>query len=47
MVTNILKDGKVLSDLTGHPVRVDDVQAVYGLIDQIDINIFKEGQIND
>lgn len=34
-VINILKDGTIVKDLTGHIVKMDDVPAVYQLIDTI------------
>ena len=34
-VVHILKDGSVIDDITGHVVKVDDVEAVYQLIERI------------
>ena len=47
MVTNILKNGTVIADITGCVVRIKDAEPIHTLIDQIDIEIFKEGQISD
>lgn len=46
MVTNILKNGTVIADITGCVVRIKEAEPIYTMIDQIDIKIFKEGQIN-
>ena len=35
MITNILKDGKVVKDLTGHIVKKEDVPAAYALIERM------------
>lgn len=32
MVTNILKNGKVIKDLTGHVVKKSEVPEAYGLL---------------
>lgn len=35
MVTHILKDGRVLKDITGHVVKKEDVPMIYGLVNQM------------
>lgn len=35
MVKNILKDGTVLADMTGHVVKKENVPMVYQIIEQI------------
>lgn len=35
MIRHHLKDGRILTDITGHVVKKEDVPAVYSLIDQI------------
>ena len=35
MVKHILKDGTVLTDITGHIVRIEDAEAVYQLMDKL------------
>ena len=35
MVTNILKDGTVKEDLTGHAVACEEVPQIYSLIERI------------
>lgn len=35
MVRHHLKDGRILTDITGHVVKKEDVPAVYSLIDHI------------
>lgn len=35
MIRHHLKDGRILTDITGHIVKKEDVPAVYSLIDQI------------
>lgn len=32
-VVHILKDGAIVEDITGHVVRMEDVKALYDLID--------------
>lgn len=32
-VVHILKDGSIVEDITGHVVRMEDVKALYDLID--------------
>ena len=35
MVRHIMSDGKILSDITGHVVKAEEVKEVYQLIDRI------------
>lgn len=35
MIRHHLKDGRILTDITGHVVKKEDVPLVYSLIDQI------------
>ena len=35
MVRHILKDGTVLTDITGHVVKMEDAEAVYLLMDKM------------
>ncbi len=35
MVVNILKDGTVVKDLTGHVVKIKDAEPLYRMIDNI------------
>jgi len=35
MIRHHLKDGSIVTDITGHVVKKEDVPAVYSLIDQI------------
>lgn len=46
MITNILKDGKVVKDLTGHIVKKEDVPAAYALIERIRKGRRKNGKAN-
>ena len=34
-VYHIMKDGRVLTDITGHVVRLEDAEPVYRLLDEI------------
>ena len=40
-VVHILKNGSVLSDITGHIVKIEDARSLYQLIDGINRNGFK------
>ena len=40
-VIHILKNGSVLSDITGHIVKIEDARSLYQLIDGINRNGFK------
>lgn len=42
MVTHILKDGTVLQDISGHVVKMQDVKAVYSLMDRINENQWRK-----
>ncbi len=35
MVKHILKDGTVLTDITGHIVRIEDAEVVYQIMDKL------------
>lgn len=35
MIRHILKDGKVVTDIKGHVVKMEDAKGVYSLIDSI------------
>ena len=45
MVTHILKDGTVLKDITGHVVKREDVPTVYSLIERMNAEREKHGDI--
>lgn len=34
-ITHILKDGTILTDISGHVVRMEDARSVYTLMDKI------------
>lgn len=38
MVVHILKDGSIVTDITGHVVRIEDAEPLYRLIDSINRN---------
>lgn len=42
MVKNILKDGTVLADMTGHVVKKEDAPMVYQIIEQMQRKESKE-----
>ena len=35
MIKHVLKDGKILTDITDHVVKVEDAKAAYALMDKI------------
>ena len=41
MVKHILKDGTVLTDITGHVVKIEDAKAIYALMDKINEEVRK------
>ncbi len=45
MIRHILKDGTVLTDITGHIVKKEDVPEVYELMEQM--NRKRRGKKND
>lgn len=45
MIRHILKDGRVIEDITGHVVKKEDVPSVYELIDRINEERSKDGNI--
>lgn len=42
MVKNVLKDGTVLKDITGHVVKVEEADVVYAILDKINERCRKE-----
>ena len=43
MVRHILRDGRVLKDITGHKVKKEDAPTVYQVIGQIERRVNGEG----
>lgn len=44
-ITHILKDGTVLKDITGHVVKKEDATSVYNIIDRMNAERSKNGDI--
>lgn len=44
MVKNVLKDGTVVTDLTGHVVKKEDVPVVYAIFESVNKNRKEKGE---